>query len=93
MKTREFSYWPIDIDALSATDLRAQVAALAAGEAYELYGIAIDDHAESAQALYLPSVERLGIAWGADATWAEVPDIETGIAWYVNDGTEWEAHN
>lgn len=48
---------------------------------------------ERARALYLPRDGRLGIAWGADATWADVPSLEAGIEMYLNDGDEWEARN
>lgn len=49
--------------------------------------------AEQAQALYLPSEGRLGIAWGADATWADVRGVEDGIEMWLNDGEAWEHAN
>jgi len=49
--------------------------------------------AMGAVALYLPSEGRLGIAWGADADWADVDDLESGIEMWVNDPDEWEARN
>ena len=36
---------------------------------------------------------RLGIAWGADATWADAESIESGIEMWLNDPEEWEAKN
>tara|TARA_R100001086_G_scaffold241678_1_gene168758 strand:+ start:89 stop:430 length:342 start_codon:yes stop_codon:yes gene_type:complete len=61
------------------------------------YRIAIYDavgsypEAESAQALYCPTMGRLGIAWGADATWADVESLEAGIEAWLNDPEAWEA--
>ena len=49
--------------------------------------------AETADALYLPDEGRLGIAWGADATWADVEDLESGIEMWLNDGDAWERAN
>jgi hypothetical protein len=35
---------------------------------------------------------RLGIAWGADATWADgVESLETGVEMWLNNPEEWEA--
>jgi hypothetical protein len=35
----------------------------------------------------------MGIAWGADATWADVDGLESGIEMYLNDGEEWDQRN
>lgn len=51
------------------------------------------EEAEAAEALYIPSLLRLGCAWGADDTWANVDDLESGIDMWLNDPDEWEARN
>lgn len=90
MKT--FTYRGIAASDLTATDLRAEVTPTA-----ETYRITIYDATgtraapETAQALYANG--RLGIAWGADATWADVKDVESGIEMWLNDGDAWEAAN
>jgi excisionase family DNA binding protein len=48
-------------------------------------------HAETAEALSVDG--RLGIAWGADATWADVKDVQSGIEMWLNDGEAWAAAN
>ena len=48
---------------------------------------------EAAEALYLPNEGRLGIAWGSDATWADVTGVESGIEMWLNDPDAWEAAN
>jgi len=91
MKT--YTYRRISTQDLSATDLRAE-ADQNGGEAYR---ITIYDATgtraapETAQALYADG--RMGIAWGADATWADVKDVESGIEMWLNDGDAWERAN
>lgn len=46
------------------------------------------DTGEHGQYLYVWG--RLGIVKGGDATWADVPSIEQGLDWYLNDPEEWE---
>lgn len=86
----QFSYKEIDLDELTSTDLREE-----AQEGMKAFRIFIDGHAESADALYDPSSVRLGIAWGADATWADLDDdnIEAGIDMWLNNGEEWSNRN
>lgn len=91
---KTYTYRDIAPDTLSATDLRAEAKAYPAAAAYR---ITIYDatgtraQAETADALYVDG--RLGIAWGADATWADVKDVESGIEMWLNDGEAWEAAN
>lgn len=58
-----------------------------------IYSMLVENSPEGADALYLPDIGRMGIARGADATLADVPDVETGIEWYINDPERWEALN
>lgn len=94
MKT--YTYRDIVPGTLSANDLRAEAETNPAAAAYR---ITIYDatgtraQAETAEALYLHSEGRMGIAWGADATWADVSDVESGIEMWLNDGNAWEAAN
>ena len=94
-RTRTFQYEEINVDDLTATDLREESEEYAQKEAgtQQAYRIFIEDSPEAADALYLPDAGRMGIAWGADATWADVPDVETGIDLYLNDPERWEALN
>jgi len=57
------------------------------------YLILVENSPEVADALYLPDIGRMEIARGADTTWADVPDVETGIEWYIIDPERWEALN
>lgn len=97
MKT--FTHCEIHPELLTATDLAAEWADRSGPNtpAMNAYSITIYDAtgtqpaAETAEALYVDG--RLGIAWGADATWADVRDVESGIEMWLNDGDAWEAAN
>lgn len=94
---RTFRYEVMPLDRLTATDLREIAAGAPVGaEAYRITIVENDrPAAEAAEALYLPDEGRLGIAWGADADWADVADIhvETAIGLWLNDADEWAARN
>jgi len=88
MKT--FSYAPIPTRSLTATDLREEAEGVPTAKAYSIIIYVNGKHAaESAQALYADG--RLGIAWGAEATWADVRDVESGIEMWLNDDEAWES--
>jgi hypothetical protein len=97
-----YEYYDIDIEELSSADLRKEAAWLLDPANPErdpdisAYRVTIDDEAgertERAQALYSPRAGRLGIAWGADASWADVPDVEAGIEMWLTDPDAWEIH-
>ena len=90
MKT--FSYAPIPTRTLTATDLREEVEGVPSANAYSIIIYDADGvrrEAESAEALYADG--RLGIAWGAEATWADVRDVESGIEMWLNDDEAWES--
>lgn len=96
---KRWTYDAITVGQLTAIDLakegaQALVNASADVQAYRIY-IYDDDKpaAEHAEAVYLPDIKRLGIAWGADATWADVDGLESGIEIWLNDDDEWEARN
>lgn len=89
MKT--YTYTPIAGSELTATDLRGEAAEVS-GEAFRITIYENDTcAAETADAFFADG--RLGIAWGADATWADVKDVESGIEMWLNDGAAWEAAN
>lgn len=95
---RTYRYEAIPTTQLSATDLRHIAAECDADrvvtEAYAVYVFEDDKPMpNSANALYLPGEGRLGIAWGADASWADVDDLESGIEMWLNDPDEWESRN
>lgn len=93
MKT--FTYTPTSEDNISSTDLLAEQSSGAFGDFYRItiYNEGGSQAPEYAEALYIPSEGRLGIAWGADATWADVKDVGGGIEMWLNDGETWEAAN
>ena len=57
------------------------------------HGVDEPPSSERADALYLPEVGRLGIAWNSDATWADVDDGESGIEMWINERETWEQWN
>lgn len=87
---KKFAYEDIDIEQLTAADLREEAQESRDAQAYR---ITIVGHAEKADALYVPSSRRLGIAWGADATWADADSVESGIDMWLNDPDGWIARN
>ena len=92
MKT--FAVQTMELAALNALDLQVDGRRHYGGVAYRITiydAVGMNPEAESAQALYYPSIGRLGIAWGADATWADVESVETGIEAWLNDPEAWEA--
>jgi hypothetical protein len=46
---------------------------------------------ETAEALYIPSTGRIGIAWGAGADWADAEDLAEGIRMYCEDPDRFES--
>lgn len=92
---RAYRFEEINVDDLTARDLREESEGYAKNEAgtQQAYRILVENSPEAADALYLPDIGRMGIARGPDATWADVPDVETDIEWYINDPEKWEALN
>lgn len=89
---KTFRYDQISVQDLSATDLHSEVVSGATAYRITIYDATGTRAApETAQALYDPNSGRMGIAWGADATWADVKDVESGIEMWLNDGEAWEA--
>lgn len=90
MKT--FTHARISVQDLTATGLHSEIVSGATAYRITIYDATGTRAApETAQALYADG--RLGIAWGADATWADVKDVESGIEMWLNDGDAWEAAN
>ncbi len=97
---RTFTLTAIAPDTITATDLRRDLAEIhAAGHPVEAYIVTIYDATgtrpapEAAQALWVPSIDRLGIAWGADADWGDAQSVGAGIEMWLNDGEAWETAN
>ena len=91
---RTFAVQTMELAALNALDLQADCHRHYGGVAYRIAiydAVGMNPEAESAQALHYPSIGRLGIAWGADATWADVESLEAGIEAWLNDPEAWEA--
>lgn len=90
--SRKFTYIEIKPDELVHTDLREE--AKYGGSVYRITvydETGIQPAAEAAEAFL--NHGRLGIAWGADATWADVPSLDVGIDMWLNHPEEWEAAN
>ena len=113
--SRTFRIEQIGLSELTVVDLRAE--SRGEGEErnyatsfYQAFRVWIGDEAVPAQALYVEFLDsgqatgggRLGIAWGADATWGDVhgtwgdngmADIERAIDEWLNNAEAWEARN
>lgn len=81
----------IDLCEISATDLYREGALCLNGNVeVECYGITFYDRAdqvigERAELLWIPSHERGGIAWGADAAWTDADNAEDAVRRFVRD--------
>ena len=91
--TSSYTYHDINLDALTARDLQDEIAPGATAYRITFYDQDGFQRSDFAEALYLPAEGRLGIAWGADATWADVSNVESGIAMWATDPDGWEAAN
>lgn len=91
---RTFRLWDIPAEDLSAIDLREEATNHTAqsGEP-NCYVIEIDGQAERAEAVWFSRTDRIGIAWGANADWADYDDPEQAINDYLNDGETYAARN
>lgn len=95
-----YRLYEVEAHQISATDLKNEIQLyIPSSVPYECYRIEVlqgDDKQsapEMAQVLYLPIGQRLGIAWGADATWATVDSLMDGIAMWLYTPEEWKAAN
>jgi hypothetical protein len=97
MSKRTFRYEAAGLEQLSASDLQEEAQNFPHAQAFRvtIFRDESYEHPEvaKADALYLPEEGRMGIAWGADATWADVDDVESGIEMWLNDGETWEQWN
>ena len=62
-------------------------------EVYDDTGTVIATGPGSLDVVWLPSIGRIGIAWGGDAVWADAASVDAGIDLYLNDTDAWEAAN
>ncbi len=85
---------PEDVKAaysLHSSDLAETIAPF---DSVAVYRVNITGEAEHADAVYLPQTGRVGIAWGAPASWADsTGDIEADINTWLNAPDAWEARN
>ena len=73
----------IDGVELSAIDLCKEIADLVAqGESFETAKLEFDGKGEWAQVLYIPSINRGGIACGAGADWSDASGMDDLIERY-----------
>ena len=85
-------YGPADL-------LQAAADAIANGDTPEWHWVEIwyqgsDEHEpEAACVLVLPAAGRVGIAWGADATWADANTVDDAVECWLNRPDEWAARN
>lgn len=89
---KEWMYHLVSLEDITATDL-LEVGRIASKDQMQVFHVFIKGHAERADAIYLPDQGRMGIAWGSDATWADVDSIESGIDMWLNDPEEWNKRN
>lgn len=91
MAKKTFAIREIDLADLRALDLQEE-AEETTGRAYSI--TIYDDQgenpeAETAEAFYCAENNRLGIAWGADATWADVESVEDAGTSILNGIEKW----
>jgi hypothetical protein len=106
MTTKLHSLTEITVDKLSACDLRQE--ATPPGElapqsdwtngmrAYRALAAKPDGtpEAQALDVLHIPATGRIGIAWGSDATWADIHSDETVdalVEMYLGDSESFEA--
>tara|TARA_Y100000310_G_C20428281_1_gene690144 strand:- start:268 stop:756 length:489 start_codon:yes stop_codon:yes gene_type:complete len=90
---RTFTCQEIEVADLGAIDLRLAGVAITDAQAYRITiydAKGMNPSAATAEALYSPEDARLGIAWGASATWADVESVDDGIAAWLNDPEGWQ---
>jgi|SRR5579859_1704760 len=93
---RIFTYEAINGEDITSTDLqeeRARCSEKTMALRIRILDSAEKEFAERAEALYDPEAGRIGISWGADATWADADGLEEGIEMWLNDGEEWNRRN
>ena len=91
MDKATFAIREIDLADLKARDLQEEAEAVPTGRAYRI--TIYDDQgenpeAETAEAFYCAENDRLGIAWGADATWVDVESVEDAGTSVLNGDDE-----
>jgi hypothetical protein len=100
--TMKYTIWPITLDEIAdmPSDLCAEAEeAMNAGKQIEAVSISLWDDAgitpkaEAATGLYLPDVGRIGIAWGADADWADAASLNEGVDLWATDSEGYAARN
>lgn len=89
---RTFAATIIKPDQLTSSDLAAERLGKTRATACTIIIYKEDGTPEAERAEGLLVYGRLGIAWGADATWADVPSLEIGIEMWLNHPDEWEAN-
>jgi hypothetical protein len=82
IRTTKMTYTITNTSELTATDLLAELALAKDGD-YEIAQVEIDGKAERAQALFIPSIGRGGISWGADADWSDCDSIADLVERYL----------
>ena len=97
MSKRTFRYESVDIEQITSNDLHEEFLNAKNAQTFlvTIFPDGVDERPrdEHADALYLPAEGRLGIAWGTDATWADVDDVESGIEMWLNNSEAWKQWN
>jgi hypothetical protein len=98
----QYTIRPITRDEIAdmPSDLCAEAyEAIEAGTQIEAVSIELWDDAgitpkaEGATGLFLPDAGRIGIAWGADADWADAASLNEGVALWATDPEGYAARN
>lgn len=92
-KIGQYHITPKPLSALVHCDLAETASRLTEPIQAEAADIVIEGKAEKAEALYLPRIGRIGIAWGADADWADADSLEAGTRLWAEDPDEYASRN
>jgi hypothetical protein len=91
--SRAFTVEPISLNELTHPDL-CRLRDLKLRRDWSAYSLTALDRTSTGEALYIPGLRRLGIAWDGGASWAEdVPDVQTGVQWWLEEPDNWRRHN
>jgi hypothetical protein len=81
-----YTYTEIEGSELTATDLKNEWEIASSQDIFTVTAkVQIDDKPEAAQVLFIPSIGRAGVAWGADAQWTDALTLEEAISRFIED--------
>ena len=93
MVDRAYSFAATPVAAVTNADLLAEDLTGAVFYEATVYDYLNRPKAEKIQIAYFPETQRLGIAWGGDASWGTVDNLPCGIDMFLYDAESWELAN